>query len=248
MTEEVKTTPAEEAKKTEPTISEVVGEAKTEAKEETVGDVLSAETKEETVPLSRFLELKKENKDLSRAMKELKKTVEEGATKKEVAADIQALADKHGIDADFLEEFAATVKAKADSEVDEKISSKLKPIEEKERKQKINAVFDEHYEKAIAQVPEYDGVVNKEVIKSLSLNPANANKTFIQIIEEAYGHLITGKRSIDQASTRAGKNDSIEVDVARARKDREYFNEVMANPTLKKKYNESLTDRLSSHL
>lgn len=244
MTEEVKTTPAEEAKKTEPTISEVVGEAK----EETVGEVLTEKPKEETVPLSTYLEIKKENKALAKSLKDLEKRIDEGATKKEVASDIKALADKHGIDADFLEEFAATVKAKADSEVDEKISSKLKPLEEKERKQKINAVFDEHFAKALAQAPEYDGVVNKEVIKSLSLNAANANKTFIQIIEEAYGHLITGKRSIDQASTRAGKNDSLEVDVDRARKDQEYFREVMANPTLKKKYNESLSDRLSSHL
>jgi hypothetical protein len=181
-------------------------------------------------------------------MKEVQKSIEAGASKKEVTTDLKALSEKHGVDADFLQEFAEAVRANAEKEVEEKVNSKLKPLEEKEKADKINDAFNTHYEKALKQVPEYEGIVNKEIIKALTLNPANAQKTFIQIIEEAYGHLITGKRTLDVATTRAGKNDSQEVDLDKAKKDQEYFKEVMANPVLKKKYNEKLTDRLASYI
>jgi hypothetical protein len=80
------------------------------------------------------------------------------------------------------------------------------------------------------------------------LNPANSNKTFTQIIEEAYGHLVTGKRTFDSASTRAGKNDSFEVDDERMHKDPEYFDTVINNPLTKEKYNKRMIERISSHL
>lgn len=239
MTEEVTTTAEEQAQETEPTA--VVEET------ETVGDVLDhalPEKKDESVPLAKFLEMKNENKALAKQMKELQKSIESGASKKEVTSDLKALSEKHGVDADFLQDFAEAVRAKAEQDTE----AKLKPIEEKERAKKIDAAFNEHYDKLMAQMPEYDGVANKEVIKALSLNPANKNKTFIQIIEESYGHLIKGKPSLDSASSRAGKNDSLEVDVDRAKRDSGYFKEVMDNPILKKKYNDSLTSRISGYL
>lgn len=240
-------TAAEQVETTDPTT--VVEPQAAEA--ETVGELLNQnlpEKKDESVPLAKFLEMKNENKAMAKQMKELEKRIEAGASKREVTADLKALSDKHGVDADFLQEFADAVRAKAEAEIDEKMESKLRPLEEKDRAKKIDAAFNEHYAKALEQVPEYEGIVNKDVIKTLSLNPANANKTFIQIIEASYGHLIEGRRSLDTASTRAGKTDSTEVDMDRAKKDSKYFGEVMADPNLKKKYNDSLTNRLSSHI
>lgn len=239
-------TAEEQAQETEPT-AVVEADASAEAQTETVGDVLNQavpEKKAESVPLSKFLELKNENKELARQMKEVQKSIESGASKREVTSDLKALSEKHGVDADFLQDFAEAVRAKAEQDTE----AKLKPIEEKERAKKIDAAFNEHYDKLMAQMPEYDGVANKEVIKTLSLNPANKNKTFIQIMEESYGHLIKGKPSLDSASARAGKNDSLDVDVERAKRDSGYFKEVMDNPTLKKKYNDSLTNRISGYL
>jgi len=243
MSEELNTTPAEEVNSTENASSEAQGEAEGQTIEETIGEVLQPK-KEDSVPLSKFLELKNENKQLSRDMKDLKKAIEEGSNKKEVNADIKALSEKHNVDAEFLEDFAKAVKQQAKQEAEDEVNSKLKPIEEKERAEKINKAFEEHFGKAMAQVPEYEGVVNKEVIKQLSLNPANSKKTFIQLIEESYGHLVQGKRSFDSATTRPGKDDNLEVDANKMTSDPEYFKSVMENPTLKKKYNDSMLERL----
>lgn len=226
--------------------SEAVAEVK--AKEETIGEVLKSqkqESKDESVPLASFLEMKKENKNLAREMKELKKSIEQGATKKEVTADLKALSEKHNIDAEFLQDFAQAVRQEAEQDVDEKVSSKLKPFEEKEKAEKLDKAFNQHFSKAMEQMPEFEKIVNKDVIKTLSLAPSNANKTFIQLIEETYGHVTPGKRTFDTASSRVGRNDNLEIDVARAHRDPEYFREIRANPLLKAKWNKEMNERLS---
>lgn len=248
MTEEVKTAPAEEAKSTEPAKTEAAPETqKAEpVKEVTVSEALETKTPEpakaepRVVPEAVFLEVKKELKDLRQAIKD-------GATKSEVSADLKSIADKYDLDENFLGELSSFIESKSKAKFEEEFSSKLKPIQDKEKAEKIDKAFTEHFSKAMENMPEYEGVVNKDVIKSLSLDPINANKTFVQIIEESYGHLVTGKRTMDSSSP-AARSDNTEVDYERAKKEPKYYSEIMANPTLKKKYNEGLTDRLKSVL
>lgn len=250
MTDEVKTAPtAEESNQQANTNSEVKTEVKTEVKEETVGEVLveKKETpKEDSVPLSAFLEIKNSNKEMAKQLKELQKSIEQGASKTEVSSDIKAIADKHGLDEVFLQDFAQSVKAHAEAEIDAKISSRLKPLEEKEHSERINKAFTEHYQKALERMPEYKDVVNQEVIKALSLMPANANKTFTQLLEESYGHLITGKRTLDTTPAKGGKSDGFTVDIDRAKRDSSYFKEVMSDPNLKKQYNDAMMGEVTS--
>lgn len=248
MGEELKTAPATESDKVANTTSEVKTDAKPEVKEETVGSVVSPEKKEETVPLSAFLEIKNSNKELSKQMKDLQKSIEEGANRKEVSSDIKAIAEQHGVDESFLKDFADSIKKQAESEIDEKISSRFKPLEDKDKAEKFNQTFDQHYSKALERMPEFDGVANKEVIKALATNPANASKTFSQLLEEAYGHLIQGKKTLDAGGSRGNKNDNLTVDIDKAKKDPAYFKEVMADPNLKKQYNDALSNRLYSTL
>jgi hypothetical protein len=240
------TTPEVAENNTEPTIAEVVAEKPvvSEPKEATVGEALESKKQDDSVPLSTFLEMKNSNKELQKQMKELKKSIEAGSSSREVNTDIKALADKHGVDSDFLDEFAAAVRAQATTEVE----SRLAPLQKKEQEAKIDAAFNTHFEKAMAKMPELEGVVKKDVIKTLSLAPNNSDKTFTQLIEDTYGNAVQGKRSIDTASTRSGKNDSLDVDIAKAKKDPAYFAEVMANPTLKAKYNKDLMSRVSQHI
>lgn len=233
--------------------------AKPEAKkEETVGEALDVTPKSEgtppkkeepeTVPLATFLEIKGDNKKLTKQIEDLQKTIESGASRGEVSADLQAIADEHNVDPKFLKDLEKAIRAKAKQEATEEVETKLKPLQEKERAEKINTAFNAGFSKAMESMPEYDGIVKKDVIKALSLLPENANKTFAQLIEESFGHLITGKRTIDAGSSRAGKNDTGEVDIKRAQTDPDYFKEVMANPITKKKYNDSMTDRIASQL
>jgi len=131
-----------------------------------------------------------------------------------------------------------------------KLAQKLEQIEEREARAqerearaKLEATFQEHLNKALDKSPEYKGIVNVEVIKSLAFNPANTNKTYSQLLEEAYGNALTGRRTVETTTPRGGAKDT-QLDRRRAETDTEYRREVLADPTLRKQYNEGLTDRV----
>lgn len=233
-----KDAPVEEKKDTKPV------ETPTEDKKEVkAGDVL--DTKKEKsedpkmVPEAVLIEIKKENKELAKELKDLKKQIEEGASKKEVSADLKDLAKKHNVDADFLEDFANNVRKQAKEASEEE----LRPIKEKEISEKREKTFNEFFDKTLEEMPEYSKLVNKDVIRTLAFDPKNANKTFAQIFESAYGHLVTGKKTLETTKPRGGQ-DGAKVDIERARKDEKYLAEVLADPELKKEYNASIHLRI----
>lgn len=101
----------------------------------------------------------------------------------------------------------------------------------------------QHLNKALDNAPEYKDIVNVEVIKAMAFNPANANKTYSQLLNEAYGNAVTGRRTIETTTPRGGAKDT-QLDRRRAETDTEYRREVLADPALRKQYNEGLTDRV----
>lgn len=254
--------PAEEANNTEPGISEPADEAKADAKpssnakpkEETIGDLLDVKPSREearTVPEAKFLEQKKALKAAQDELKSLKAAKEDGASKKEINTSLDKIVAKYKdtVDPEFLQEFAQTVRDTVKKDLEEEVTQKIKPLEEKERAKEIDRRFDKAFSKAMEALPEFSKVVNQEAIKALSLSPSNSHKTLTQLIEETYGNSVEGKRSMDAASSRAGKSDAQEVDERRAQSDKDYFEkEVMANPAMKKKYNDGLIDRLKGSL
>ncbi len=245
-------TPVEEVKSNEPTISEVAEGQPVQAeqpKEETIGEVLKEESKkDDSVPLATFLEMKNSNKELQKQMNELKESIEKGASKKEVTQSMKDLAEQHGVDIDLLSDIVSTVRTQVESEVEGKVNEKLKPLQDKERAAQVDAIFQTQFARSMERLPELKDIVQPQVIKSLSQIPANQNKTFTQLIEETYGHLVQGRRSLDEGSTRAGRDDSMEVDMVKAKKDPAYFKEVMSDPNLKAKYNKDLASRVQSYI
>ncbi len=223
-------------------------------KEETIGEVLQtnaseAEHEAKTVPLSALIELKKTDKEQKRQIRELQKRIEGGELETETATDIDALIEEFpDADPNFLKKFVKLARAEAKKEAEEEVSNKLKPIRAEQTAKQLDERFEAQYAKVLENMPEYAKIANKGVIKTLTLSPSNSNKTFTQIIEESYGHLVTGKRTVDAGSARAGKNDDAEVDFKRAAKDTGYYQEIMANPVLKKKYNARMVEGLSSKL
>lgn len=255
MVEDTKIVPTpEELKKAE----EAKAEAEKKAKEETeakakveskekeakVGEIFKPKepSKEEArmVPEAVLLEYKKDNKELKKDIKDLRELIESGASRKEVSEDLEKIAEEHNVDIGFLNKLAKSIR----SSVEVEITSKMKPIQDRENSEKINQIFKEHFGKTLEAMPEYKGIVKEEVIKALSLSPENANKTFAQIIEETYGHLIAGKKTMETQKGRSG-GEITEIDFGRAKSDTEYFKEIMADPDLKKKYNETLISRLN---
>jgi len=236
--------PEEVAKNTEAEETEI-SEEETEASEETPKETSAEPTIEETigeqpddrVPLKTFLEIKNEKKALERELKRVRSSAQQGATKSEIRADLQAIADKYDVDVDFLTELSSTIYSKAKEEAE----TAIKPVLEKEAKERVDKALTENINKALEVMPEYEGVVNKDVLKSLARLPENKNKTFQQLIEETYSKTVTGKRTMETSTPRGGKE--LVYDESRIN-DPEYFSEVMASPELKKKYNDSLVDRL----
>lgn len=215
--------------------------ATTETTEQTIGDVLDTQVaepvKENTVPEHKFLDEKKGRKEAEKRLKDLEEQIKNGATKKEVSSDLSSIAKEYDIDPAFLEKLEQSIRSKTEKDLEDKFSSKFKPLEDKERMEKIDKAFETHYAQAINSMPEFKDIVNPSVIKALSLMPQNASKTFPQLIEETYGNAITGKRTI-QSTTPGGGKDDEPLDVSRAEKDIEYLKQVLADPKKKAQYNE----------
>lgn len=221
-------------------------------KEATIGDVLpnkgeapAPAPKADTppkgfVPEAVFLEVKNE-------LKEMRRDIRDGKISKgEVSSSLEELGAKYDVDPDFLQGLAASIKKDTEAEFNQRLEKELEPYKktaEAARKGEVDKVFNEHYDKTLKAMPEYKDIASKEVIKALALDPKNQDKTFAKILEEAYGHLITGKRTLDDSKPGSGKTIT-EIDFEKARKDSDYFNQIMGNPDLKKKYNEGIEKRL----
>jgi len=229
-TKEVVADPIVEETKKEATIGEELGTKKVEPKAKEV----------RTVPEATFLEMKNDFKALKKSIDDSNKS------KADVTGDISDIAKRYDIKPKFLTELVDEIKGQTKKEFDAEIAEKLQPLKDKEKSEKIETAFDTAYLKALDKAPEFKDVVNRDVIKALSLNPENASKTFNKIMEESYGHLIQGKRTIDPSGGPAPRETTDSVDFDRIKNDTKYFGEVMANPKLKAEYNDSMTERLSS--
>ncbi len=249
MADEVKPTPEAEVNNTAAAPAEETKEtpeAET-PREETVGEALETtppkkpESKPETVPVGAFLQEKKDRKEAERQLRDLQASIAEGATRSEISADVESIVKQYpDVDPKFINSLVAAATAAAEA----KMGDKLKPIEEREREERVNRAFDQGYQQAIAKMPEFKDIANPEVIKTLSLDPRNRNKTFTQIIEETYGRVVPGRRTVETTVPGGGKEPE-SVDMARAKTDPAYFSEIMKNPTLKKQYNEGLAQRIN---
>lgn len=240
------TTPAPEVTGPETTVQttpeatpEPIAPVVTPQAEPTVGQMLG-DKKVEQVPIARLNKEIQRKKELEDKVRELETKLAEGTkTQTQVSSNLKDLAAEHNVDPDFLDKLAKAIKAETESDFEEK----LRPLTERDAREARDKAFNEHFGKTLEAMPEFKEVVNPAVIKQMALNPENAEKTFKQLIEEAYGNTIQGKRSIENSTPRGG--GKVEgLDIARAGKDSAYFKEVMANPELKRQYNEGLTSRI----
>lgn len=232
--EEKTISPEEVAKETsvEETPEEVVEESKTKTVEEVIN-----QPEDDKVPLSTFLEIKNEKKKLEKELEKVRRSAEQGATKSEVKSDLKAIAEKYDVDPDFLQELSSAIYVKAKEEAE----TAIKPILEENSKEKLDKILMDNINNTLETMPEYDGIANKEVIKSLAKLPENKNKTFQQIIEETYGKSVSGKKTMETSTPRGGKDVGIDWNKV---SDPSYFKQIMADPELKKQYNEKLANRI----
>lgn len=217
--------PAEEVKEVsqQPSIADIIGEKQEEKPEP------------KTVPEAAFLEEKKARKALERELKSLRSQIEEGATVKEVNSSLDDIAEEFGVDKKFLSKLTSALRKDVEAEAENKVNARLKPFEEQSRAERIKSAFEQHYNAAMKELKDYDGIVNKDVIFALSLNSANASKNIPQLIEETYGNAVSGRRSIESTTPQRAAMTG-DLDFERAGKDSEYLAFVMKEPKLKAQF------------
>lgn len=229
MTDEV--TIAQDAEDIAPEVETTTEPTETVEAEQTIGDMAG-----DTQPAPRvvdekvFVAEKKARKAAERRLKELEQLIAEGATTSEISDEISEFSEKYDIDPSFINDWESRIEKKLDA----KYSSKLS---EKEKADKFETKFSEAFTQALERGPEFKDIANVGVIKQLAQLPQNSHKTVSQLIEETYGNALTGKRTIETTQPGGGK-DPEPLDLARAEKDIDYFNQVMADPKKKAKYNE----------
>lgn len=225
------------AEKKEPTMSEIQEGVNVEKKEP-----------KETVGLPKFMEEKTKRRAAEQEVARLTELLNKGGTSKEdIADDIQALTKEYeDVDPEFLNKLVTTIERRAEKKFQGKLDEAVKPLKESAEQERISEVFQVHFSKAMESMPEYKDIVDPDVIKTLSLDPDNEDKTFSEIIEETYGKFVTGKKTMEDKTQPGGGKDPETVDFARAKKDPEYFKTVLANPRLKAEYNKDIHKRIAS--
>ena len=241
MADEAKDAPVPEDKK------EQTGSETPAKKESTVGNLFNKTEKKEArlVPEGVLI-------DTKRALKEAQATIEEmktsGASNKEIDSSLKEIAEKYDVDENFVNDIASVVGRNNKKELDDAISSRLKPIEEKEAKEKSSKMFKEAFGQAVENLgPEYKSIANEATIQALAReaasDPDRKDLTIEQILRETYGHLVKGtKKPIESVRPKAG-GGNVEIDFNRAKTDGEYFKEIMSDPVTKSAYNKDLAKR-----
>jgi phosphoglucomutase len=173
--------------------------------------------------------------------------IADGATKKEVSDEVSSIADEFNVDPKFLKKIADSIR----KDVEGELENKLKPIEEMNKAEKFDKAFTKDVNEVLADMPDFKDIVNKDVIKSLTLkylsDSSKKNMTLREIIEETYAGSLRGKRTIETTTPRGGKEPE-DIDTVRMKKDPTYLAEVLANPTLKAKYNKEMLKRVENYL
>ena len=209
------TTPAEEVIQSEETVND---EQETEV---TAGDFQDEDTQQEdkgadNIPKARLDKEITRRKALEAELAEMKleKDADSSVSATEKDPDVKVLADK------------------------------LAKIEESEKRARQDVALSSALNKALDDAPEFKNIANLDVVKQMALNPANKAKTFPELLEEAYGNAIPGKRTTETTTPRGGANDT-KVDLARAASDPVYKREVLADPDMRAQYNADLPSRLN---
>ena len=182
---------------------------------------------------------------LEKKVADLEAQIAAGATREEISSDVNDIANEYNVDPTFL----ATLTKSIESKLEGKIQDKLRPITEEKERAKFEVTFNERLNNAIENMPEYSKVINPTVIKQLFLlrdesgKLVNGNISLEQLIENTYVNAIGGKRTMETGKP-TGRQEPGEIDYSKAKSDTSYFNEIMANPTLKAKYNSNIENRL----
>lgn len=159
----------------------------------------------ETVDKATFLEIKKELTEMKNKLG-LKKN-----DRFEIEA-IQDIVEDYDVDEQFVSRLAAAIQTSTRKEIEQKYEKKINDLHSTSVESKKQQLFDQVYEKTLKLYPEYAGIANKKIIKTLALDSSNKGKKVSSILKETYGKLsqvkpktVTSKKSATEKATPAAK-------------------------------------------
>jgi len=212
------------------------------------------EEKAETVPLKKYMEEKrtaKEAEERATALESELAKVKANLVNLSVPAvndEIVRLATEYNADPELLAKLMTMAKTATAKEIREELDKDYAPaitrLEQERQQEKNEKKFNDLLVKTLKDMPEYNGIVNEDVIKSLAFNPSNAKKTLPQILEEAYGNAIAGRKSIETGHTGSRGADEVDLTNPTALD----FDKINADPALKKKWAESAEAQIRQYL
>lgn len=213
---------------------------------ETMEEVVT-EKNDESVPLKKYMAEKGARKESEERATALEKEIETLRIKAatgthsaediaNVNADFEQLASKYpDVSKEFLKDMFSMAKKVSTKELTDRLDQNVMPalsaIEQERQADARDKKFGSLYEKTIKDMPEYEGIVNKEALKALAMSPANAKKTLPQILEETYSAAIQGRKSIEASHASRGPAD---VDITNP--SAEDWERIKSDPDAKKKW------------
>jgi hypothetical protein len=224
-----------------------------ETTEKPLGEILQDEQVKESVKPD-FKELYKterrekrqtlaELKELREKVREIEESRYDGVSEKEIKSSLDDLSEEYNVDKDFLKKQSKILKEELRAEMQDDFKKTLEPLTRQQKEKEYVETATIYFNNALERMPEFKGIAQLQTILDLGKLEKNQQKTVSQLIEETFGSAITGKKTIESSTVR-GTVEPTEVDYAKAKTDSEYFKEVMANPVLKKKYNDGLAQRV----
>lgn len=165
----------------------------------------------------------------------------------EVNNELKKLSEEYNVDETFVAKLYSTVEKSAinkiKAEIEKDYTPKIMKIEQERRLEQANSKFEELYSKTLKDMPEYDGIINKDVIKSLAFATSNGKKTLPQLIEETYGAAVQGRKSIE--STHASKEPQAPNVVNPTKED---WDRIESDPTARQAWSKQAEEQIKNYL
>lgn len=206
----------------------------------------------DAIPLAKYMSEKNARRDAEAKAKELETEITRlrEAPRSEVDVDVKSLSDKHGIDEEVLRDILnasyTMTKGKVREELEAELSPKLAEIEQVKREKEIQH-FENKFENILSDtikiMPEYKDLVDKEDVKEWIKSGRYSKLTMAELIEQKYSKFVSGKKSIENGQS---IKENVVPDVSNMTNE-DYIN-LDKNPELKKKWADSLEERLRNHM
>lgn len=220
------------------------------------------ETKKPTddhVPLKKYMAEKGARQESDQKVQQLETEItklKNGMTSMSVGSvteSIRTIASKYKVSEEFLADVMAVAgnsqREKIRQELEQEFKPKLDQLAEEsdntKREQKrrdVEVKYKALFDKTMAEMPEYEGVVNPDTIKKLAF--ADPSKKISQHIEETYGKVVPTRKTVD-APNNVGKQTS---EINYKNPSEQEFEQINADPKAKEEWAKTTEETLRQYL